>query len=213
MSVVSRRPRRPYPWIALGIVVGGYVVPASPVRGQTAASPATSAASAAASSVPDAASAAEVRRHFVADLDTLQARFVALAEAIPEDKYAWRPAPGVRSIGEAFMHAASEYYTFAPAAYGAPRSPLIGRGAEAFRKFESTSTKPEVLRHLREGPAYARQALGALEPSQIAGTRKLFGGDHTIVETSFAVTADLHEHLGQLIAYARMNGVKPPWSK
>jgi hypothetical protein len=210
MPIVSRRLRRS---IAFVVVLGGYAVPVRPIHGQTTPAAPTAAVAAHTSTVPDAAAAAEVRRHFMADLDTLQSRFVALAEAIPEDKYAWRPAPGVRSIGEAFMHAASEYYTFAPAAYGAPRSPLIGRGAEAFRKFESTATKAEVLKHLKEGPAYARQAIGALEPSRIAGTQKLFGGDHTIVETSFAVTADLHEHLGQLIAYARMNGVKPPWSK
>jgi hypothetical protein len=210
MSVVSPRSYRA---LAL-IVVGGYVVPASPVRGQAAA-PATPTAAVAvrSSTVPDAASAVEVRRHYMADLDSLQARFVALAEAFPEDKYAWRPAPGVRSVGEAFMHVASEYYTYAVGAYGAPRSPLIGRGEEAFRKFESTATKAEVLKHLKEGPAYARQALGALEPTQIAGTQKLWGADRTIVETSFAVTDDLHEHLGQLIAYARMNGVKPPWSR
>ena len=189
------------------IVVGGFVVPTKATHAQSTPIAAVS------SSTPDAAAAAVVRRQFIADLDTLQARFVALAEAIPEEKYSWRPAPGVRSVGEAFMHAASEYYTFAPAAYGAQRSPLIGRGAEAFRKFEATATKAEVLKHLQEGPAYARQALGALQPADIAGTRKLFGGDRTIVETSFAVTDDLHEHLGQLIAYARMNGVKPPWSR
>lgn len=204
MSVTSRRARL----AAALVVVGGFVVPTRSVAAQgAAAAPATLPAP------PDAAAAAEVRRQYMADLDTLQARFLALAEAFPEEKYAWRPSPGVRSVGEAFMHAASEYYTFAPAAYGAPRSPLIGRGAEAFRKFEATGTKAEVLKHLREGPAYARQTLGALDPASIAGTRKIFGRDRTIVETSFAVTDDLHEHLGQLIAYARMNGVKPPWSK
>ena len=47
----------------------------------------------------------------------------------------------------------------------------------------------------------------------LTGKRKLFGGDRTIVETTIGMSADLHEHLGQLIAYARMNGIKPPWSK
>lgn len=49
--------------------------------------------------------------------------------------------------------------------------------------------------------------------ARFLGTRKLFGGDHTIIETSLIMSGDLHEHLGQLIAYARMNGIKPPWSK
>jgi hypothetical protein len=157
--------------------------------------------------------AVEVRMRFLSDLDTLQSKFLALAEAFPAEKYSWRPAPGVRSVGEAFMHVASEYYVYTPMAYGATPSPVVGRGREAFQKFEANSSKAEVLKHLKEGFAYTRQALSGIEAGQLGGTRKLFGGDHTIIETSFAVTDDLHEHLGQLIAYARMIGVTPPWSK
>jgi hypothetical protein len=158
-------------------------------------------------------SALEVRKRFVTDLDSLQSRFLALAEAIPADKYAWRPAPGVRSIGEAFMHVASEFYVFAPMAYGATASPVVGRGRENFEKFEKASTKADVQKHLKEGFAYMRTAISGLTPESITGTQKLFGGDRTIIETSFVMSGDLHEHLGQLIAYARMNGIKPPWTK
>ena len=163
--------------------------------------------------VPNRESAIEVRKQFLADLDTLQSKFLALAEAFPANKYSWRPAPNVRSVGEAFMHVASEFYVFAPMAYGASRSPVIPRGQDSFKKFESMSTKEDVLKHLKEGFAYTKQAIGGIDEGQLAGSRKLFGGDHNIIETSFAMTDDLHEHLGQLIAYARMNGVTPPWSK
>ena len=44
----------------------------------------------------------------------------------------------VRSIGEAFQHISSEYYVFAPMAYGATPSPIVGRGRENFAKFETT---------------------------------------------------------------------------
>jgi len=163
--------------------------------------------------VPNREAAAEVRKQFLADLDTLQSKFLALAEAFPANKYAWRPAQGVRSVGEAFMHVASEFYVYAPMAYGAARSPVIPRGQDSFKKFESMSTKDDVLKHLKEGFAYAKQSISGIDEGQLTGSRKLFGGDHNIVETSFAMTDDLHEHLGQLIAYARMNGVTPPWSK
>ena len=163
--------------------------------------------------VPNRESAVEVRKQFLADLDTLQSKFLALAEAIPANKYSWRPAKGVRSVGEAFMHVASEFYVFAPMAYGAARSPLIPRGQDSFKKFESMSTKDDVLKHLKEGFAYTKQSITGIDEGQLTGSRKLFGGDHNIIETSFAMTDDLHEHLGQLIAYARMNGVTPPWSK
>lgn len=170
-------------------------------------------ASAAAQDVLPTASAIEVRSRFVTDLDTLQHKFLALAEAIPADKYSWRPAPGVRSIGEAFMHVASEYYLYTPMAYGATPSPVIKRAQGEMAKFEAKSTKEDVIKHLTEGFAYTRQAVLGLDQSKISGTQKLFGGDRTIIETSFIMSGDLHEHLGQLIAYARMNGIKPPWSK
>lgn len=163
--------------------------------------------------VPNREAAAEVRKQFLSDLDTLQSKFLALAEAFPADKYSWRPSQGVRSVGEVFMHVASEFYVYAPLAYGAARSPVIPRGAESFKNFEAMSTKDDVLKHLREGFAYAKQQINSVDATQLTGSRKLFGGDHNIIETSFAMTDDLHEHLGQLIAYARMNGVAPPWSK
>ena len=164
-------------------------------------------------SVPDATAASAVRAQFLTDLDSTQAKFVALAEAIPADKYSWRPMAGVRSVGEVFKHVAGEYYTYAPVSFGAARSPLIPRTKEGFQAFEAASSKEEVLKQLREGFAFAKQGIGSLEPASLAGTKKIFGGDHTIIETSIGVTADLHEHLGQLIAYSRMIGVVPPWSK
>jgi len=157
--------------------------------------------------------ALEVRKQFLADLDVLHGKFLALAEAVPAYRYAWRPAAEVRSIGEAFMHVASEYYYYTPMAYGATPSPLIPKGEESFKKFESASTKADVRQHLTEGFAYTRKSLMALDVAAITGTQKLFGGERTIVETSFSMLGDLHEHLGQLIAYARSNGIKPPWSR
>ncbi|HEY4100057.1 MAG TPA: DinB family protein [Gemmatimonadales bacterium] len=167
----------------------------------------------AAQSVPDRASAVEVRKQFMADLDTMYTKLTALANAFPADKFAWRPAPGVRSVGEVFMHVASEFYVYTPMSFGATRSPAIPRAQDAMTKFEAQATKDDVLRHLKEGHDYVTASVMAVPPDSLAGTRKLFGRDFTIVETSVAMTADMHEHLGQLIAYARMNGVVPPWSK
>ena len=174
---------------------------------------ASGAGSARAQDVPSRESALEIRKRFLIDLDTLQSKFLALAEAIPADKYAWRPSPGVRSIGEAFMHVASEYYVYAPMSYGAARSPVIPRGPEAFKAFESKSTKADAQKHLKEGFAYMKQSIEGLDPAAITGVKKIFGGDRTIIESSFIMAGDLHERLGQLIAYARANNIAPPWSK
>lgn len=166
-----------------------------------------------AQAAPNRESAVEYRQQFMKDLDTLQSKFLALAEVIPADKYAWRPGPGVRSFGEVFMHVASEFYVFTPMAFGAERSPVIPRGKDVFKNFEANSTKSDVQKHLREGFAYTRATVMAISPDSLVGVRKLFGRDYSILETGISMTADLHEHLGQLIAYSRMNGIVPPWSK
>lgn len=162
---------------------------------------------------PDRATAVEVRKEFLTDLDSLHSKFTALAEAIPADKYAWRPSPGVRSVGEVLMHVASEFYYWTPAVFGAKPSPIVEANKAGFEKFEKMSSKPEVLKHLKEGFAYGRSAVSGLDESKIVGMQKSFGQDRQIVQMTLDMTDDLHEHLGQLIAYARMNGIKPPWSK
>src|SRR5471030_2089277 len=74
---------------------------------------------------PDRATGLEVRKEFLTNLDSLHSKFTQLAEAFPADKYSWRPAPCVRSVGEVFMHVASDYYFYTPAVWGAKPSPLI----------------------------------------------------------------------------------------
>jgi hypothetical protein len=152
----------------------------------------------------------------VNDLDTLYTKFTALANAIPAEKYSWRPAPGVRSVGEVFMHVASEFYVWAPISFGAKASPVISGTSDAVMKqFESKSTKADVLKALKDGFAYTQSSIDGLDPNSLVGKQKLFGGQFTgtIIESSYGMSGDLHEHLGQLIAYARMNGIAPPWSK
>jgi hypothetical protein len=164
--------------------------------------------------VPNREAALEIRTRFLNDLDTLQSKIVALAEAFPAEKYAWRPAPGVRSVAEVLMHVASEYYVYTPMSYGAARSSVIPQGRGELPKFEVSATaKADVIKHLKDSFAFTKQALNGIDAAQLGGTRKLFGGDRTIVETTLIMSGDLHEHLGQLIAYARMNGVTPPWSR
>jgi len=160
-----------------------------------------------------AENAAALRTSYLASLDEVQGKILQLAEAFPADKYAWRPAPGVRSVGEVFMHVASEYYAWSPRSFGATPSPVVTMTPEGFKQFESTATKENVLKHLKEGFAYGKQAVSGVDPATLTGTKKFFGQDATTADIALGMSGDLHEHLGQLIAYARMNGIKPPWSK
>ena len=154
-------------------------------------------------------SAAVVKASFLADIDAMRVKFVGLAQAFPADKYAWRPMEGVRSVSEVLMLIASEGYGFAPTALG-------GKAAfprEEMAKLSKVTDKAQVIDHLNKAFAHAKQAIEAIDPTTLAGKLKVFGQERTAVEAAMFVAGDMHEHLGQLIAYARMNRIVPPWSK
>lgn len=163
----------------------------------------------------DAKSAAHVRTTYLADLDSLHAKFMALANAIPAEKYSWRPGTGVRSISEVFMHIAGEWYHWAPSSIGrkAPADFPTER-AQLMAKLdglEKTTTKNEVIAELNKSWTHCRAQFVAADPATLTGKYKPWG--MTVDAAAFAMAGDLHEHLGQLIAYSRSVGVKPPWSK
>jgi hypothetical protein len=155
--------------------------------------------------------AAAVKASFIADLDTLRGKFVGLAEAFPQDKYTWRPMEGVRSVSEVLMLAAFEGYSFIPNSFGAKAADLGPR--EEAAKLRTLSDKAQVIDHLNKGFAHAKKELEALDAATLTGKRKVMGRDLSVVDGALAIGGDLHEHLGQMIAYARMNKIVPPWSK
>jgi hypothetical protein len=155
--------------------------------------------------------AAAVKASFINDLDTLRGKFVGLAEAFPQDKYSWRPMEGVRSVSEVLMLAAMEGYSFIPSSFGAKNADLGSR--EEMGKLRTLTDKAQVIEHLNKGFAHAKKELEALDPATLTGKRKVMGRDLSVTDTALAIGGDLHEHLGQMIAYARMNHIVPPWSK
>jgi hypothetical protein len=154
-------------------------------------------------------SAAAVKAAFLADVEAMRVKFVGLAEVFPPDKYTWRPMDGVRSVSEVLMLIASEGYGFAPSAFGG--KPAMSR--EESGALSKITDKAQVIEHLNKGFAYAKQTIEAIDPATLAGKRTVFGRERTLPEVVLFVGGDMHEHLGQLIAYARMNRLVPPWSK
>ena len=153
--------------------------------------------------------AAVVKAAFIADLDTLKGKFVQLAEAFPQDKYTWRPMEGVRSVSEVLVLAASEGYAFVPTSFGGK----AGATREELTALRTTTDKAKIIDALNKGFAHAKAELTALDPAQMTGKRQVMGQSASAVDAAFAIGGDLHEHLGQMIAYARMNKIVPPWSK
>ena len=155
--------------------------------------------------------AAAVKASFINDLETVRGKFVGLAEAFPQDKYTWRPMDGVRSVSEVLMLAAMEGYTFIPSSFGAKNADLGSR--EEMGKLRTITDKAQIIEHINKGFAHAKKELEGLDASTLTGKRKVMGRDLSTADVAMFVGGDLHEHLGQLIAYARMNKIVPPWSK
>ena len=155
--------------------------------------------------------AAAVKASFLMDLETLRGKFVGLAEAFPQDTYSWRPMEGVRSVSEVLMLAAMEGYSFIPSSFGAKNADLGSR--EEMGKLRTLSDKAQVIEHINKGFAHAKKELEALDASTLTGKRKVMGRDLAVTDIALGIGGDLHEHLGQMIAYARMNHIVPPWSK
>jgi uncharacterized damage-inducible protein DinB len=145
------------------------------------------------------------RAEFLAQLEDAEKKLVALAEAIPQERYSWRPGEGVRSTSEVLLHIAGGNY-FLPTFIGL--QPPLSWTAE----MEKETDKAKVIAALKESLAYLRQVANELPEAELDRAVKFFGRDSTVLGVLFLAANHLHEHLGQLIAYARVNGVAPPWS-
>ena len=154
-------------------------------------------------------SAAVLKASFLADLDQLKGKFVGLAEAFPQDKYTWRPMDGVRSVSEVLVLAASEGYAFVPTSFGGK----AGATREEMAAMRTLTDKAKIIEHLNKGFAHAKAELEALDPAAMTGKRQVMGKSGSAIDAAIGIGGDLHEHLGQMIAYARMNKIVPPWSK
>lgn len=150
------------------------------------------------------------------DIGEVEQKIVGLARAIPADKYSWRPGQGVRSVGEVLMHVAGDNYLL-PAALGHAASPATGikgddyKTAQAYerRQHDRDSTIAELERSF----AFLKTSLTATPTARLSAPVSMFGQTSTVQRTWILATTHLHEHLGQLIAYARSNGVVPPWGQ
>jgi len=154
-----------------------------------------------------AAPASGFRADFLTQFDDVSKKIVDLAEAVPADKYGWRPAPGVRSISEVYMHIVGGN-SYIPSFIGVKPMEGIERGME-----KSVTEKTRVVELLKKSMAHARAAVLATPDADLDKKVKIFGGESSERGVIMIIGNHLHEHLGQSIAYARANGIAPPWSK
>lgn len=134
-------------------------------------------------------------------------QLIALAEATPPDKFAWRPAPGVRSTSEVYMHIAmANFYLLSVT--GPEMPPDLKENAE-----KTVTSKVEVINWLKRSLEAVRQAHLSENSKDLARKVRVDGRDATVDGMYLRIIIHANEHMGQLVAYARMTGVVPPWSK
>jgi uncharacterized damage-inducible protein DinB len=134
--------------------------------------------------------------------------FLRLANAFPAEKYTWRPAPGVKSVAEVFLHVSAANYNMYKLV-GAP-SPA---GLDVAGMEQSTTDKTKVIATLRASYAHAKKAITDMPDANLEKTMDWLGGTITQRGVLLYIIPHIAEHLGQAIAYARINGVVPPWSE
>jgi uncharacterized damage-inducible protein DinB len=152
----------------------------------------------------------------MADITDVEGKIVGLAKGLPEAAYAWRPMPGVRSVGEALTHVAADNY-FMPVALGTPApagTGISGTDYKTVTAYEAkTRTRAEIIAEVEKSFVFLKQAMADTTDAKIETSLKMFGRESSVRSTWVSTATHLHEHLGQLIAYARSNKVVPPWSK
>jgi len=159
-----------------------------------------------ASSPAASAPTSGVRAEFLNELNIQEEKFVQLSQAIPADKYTWRPAEGVRSISEVFLHVAAANFNLTKV-IGVPPPP--GFKVQGFDK--STTDKAKIIPIMQDAFTHMRQAVISMPDADVEKQVDWFGAKNTYRGILLFIVRHNAEHLGQAIAYARMNGVVPPW--
>ncbi|MFN0178343.1 MAG: DinB family protein [Gemmatimonadales bacterium] len=176
-----------YGWMVVGVTMAG--AGASAARAQAAPSTA-------------GGFAAEIMLQFNESMN----KFVALAEAMPADKYGWSPAPGVMTVAKVYAHVARYNYLYPATSLGVAAP--AGQDADAA---EDLAAKAQLVARLKESRDHIKSVVAGLrDPGQETAQ---YGRKLPQWSVLLQLVAHMNEHLGQSIAYARMNGIVPPWSR
>ncbi len=157
------------------------------------------------------------------ELDIPEDHLVALAEAIPADRFGWRPADGARSVSQVLVHIAAGNFVLLDMV-GFPLPPewypaLDKQGADRFFALimrnlalgETVTAKADVIAMLRGSLAAVRDAFTRTSLEEMERSETFFGEQTTVRRVHLRILAHTHEHMGQLIAYVRTMGLKAPW--
>ena len=157
----------------------------------------------------------DLKNQALSDLRGLEQKFVDLANCVPVDKLSWRPSPESRSFAEVFLHIAAERYVILGLA-GVP----VPAGFEKMIQQKSTTDfekstpgdRARIAEELNKSWEFSGRTLNAMFSGDLTKPLPKPGRQTNIGDLVYLLVADQHEHLGQAVAYARANGIVPPWT-
>lgn len=148
-----------------------------------------------------------VRGSFVRLSTATELQFVSLIDAVPQEKYNWRPAEGVRSVAESFLHVAIGNYVTLKTMGG-----KVPEGIDPMKLEKSTTDKARISDEVKKSFTAVNEYVASLSDSDLAREVDFFGTKMNVGDMIMFASNHQHETLGQAIAYARMNQVVPPWT-
>lgn len=149
----------------------------------------------------------DLKAQSLVDLQLVERKFVDLANALPADKFTWRPSPDSRSFAEVFLHVAGERYQILALMGASPPATFDGKGFE-----KSTIDKARIVDELNRTWEFTQTTIGGMRNADFRKLLPKLGPEANAGDVVYILVADAHEHLGQLVAYARENGIVPPWT-
>jgi uncharacterized damage-inducible protein DinB len=149
----------------------------------------------------------DMKGQSLADLQVVQKKFVDLANALPADKLTWRPSADSRSFAEVFLHVAGERYQILHLMGTELPAGFDGKTYE-----KSTTDKARLVEELNKSWEFTQKAINGMSNADFAKMLPALGPQANDGDVIYILVADAHEHLGQVVAYARENGIIPPWT-
>lgn len=157
-------------------------------------------------------SSSTLQSEMLADLGDLRDKYLRLADAMPESAYGWRPEEGVRSVSEVYMHIVAANIGIVTSVLQVPPPAMADPAWYDFQNAESITDKMTIGEALAASFDYVAEVVQNSSDGRMQEAVDLFGQETSVRGALLLVITHCHEHLGQSIAYARMNGVTPPWS-
>lgn len=148
------------------------------------------------------------RAEVMAEVMIQEDKLTRLAQAIPAEKYTWRPAEDTRSFAEVFLHISAANYNLYKLVGTPPPTGIDLKNLE-----KSTTDKAKIVGTLKDSFAHAKQAIRSMSDADLEKSMDWFGGKNTERGILLFIVRHTAEHLGQLIAYTRSIGIVPPWTE